>query len=94
MIAFAGMEATAEKPAAAARSRPKSKRVHPVRAYRTAQGMTQMQLAAAIGVTQQDVCRWETCISNPGVRTMAKLAKALKRDAAALLREIVAFQPD
>jgi len=83
------MQAIAEKPVTRAR-----KKVHPVRAYRSALGLTQMELAAAIGVTQQDVCRWETCISNPGVRTLAKLAKALKKDAADLLREITAFEPD
>lgn len=44
---------------------------------RQAAGMTQAQLAAAVGCTQKDVCRWETEEREPKARTLKKLANAL-----------------
>lgn len=44
-----------------------------LKAARQAAGMTQGQLAAAIGCTQRDISRWV----QPGVLTVKKMAQAL-----------------
>lgn len=48
-----------------------------LKAARQAAGMTQGQLAAAIGCTQRDISRWESCKVEPGVLTVKKMAQAL-----------------
>ncbi|MBR5889114.1 MAG: helix-turn-helix transcriptional regulator [Akkermansia sp.] len=40
-------------------------------------GMTQAQLAEAIGCKQKDVSRWEAGLIEPGVLTVKKMAQAL-----------------
>lgn len=47
-----------------------------LRAARLAAGMTQAQLAAAMGCTQKDVSRWEAG-REPGALTLKKMAQAL-----------------
>ena len=48
-----------------------------LKAARMAAGMTQAQLAEAIGCTQKDVSRWEAGLYEPGVLTVKKMAQAL-----------------
>lgn len=48
-----------------------------LRAARQAAGMTQAQLAAAIGCKQKDVSRWEAGQIEPGVLIVKKMAQAL-----------------
>lgn len=48
-----------------------------LKAARQAAGMTQAQLAVAIGCKQKDVSRWEAGIIEPGVLTVKKMAQAL-----------------
>lgn len=48
-----------------------------LRAARQAAGMTQTQLAEAIGCKQKDVSRWEAGTVEPGVLTVKKMAQAL-----------------
>jgi transcriptional regulator with XRE-family HTH domain len=48
-----------------------------LRAARQAAGMTQAQLAEAIGCKQKDVSRWEAGLIEPGVLTVKKMAQAL-----------------
>lgn len=47
-----------------------------LKAARQRAGMTQAQLAEAIGVKQKDVSRWEAG-REPGVLTVKKMAQAL-----------------
>ena len=49
----------------------------PIASARMAAGMTQGQLAEAIGCTQKDVSRWERGTHAPRVETLAKMAEAL-----------------
>ena len=44
---------------------------------RLAKGITQAQLAEAVGTTQGQIARWETGARNPKVPALAKLAQAL-----------------
>lgn len=48
-----------------------------LRVARQAAGMTQVQLAEAIGCKQKDVSRWEAGLIEPGVLTVKKMAQAL-----------------
>lgn len=48
-----------------------------LRAARQAAGMTQTQLADAVGCYQKDISRWEAGTHEPGAQTLKKLAKAL-----------------
>jgi transcriptional regulator with XRE-family HTH domain len=48
-----------------------------IRLVREAKGMTQKQLAAAIGVTQSAVSQWEGGESSPSVKNQLKIASAL-----------------
>lgn len=57
----------------------------PIRAARIAAGMTQQQLADALGVAQQSVTRWETGEREPRVSTLKRIAAALGCDLSALL---------
>lgn len=57
----------------------------PIRAARIAAGMTQQQLADALGVAQQSVTRWETGEREPRVSTLKRIAAVLGCDLSALL---------
>lgn len=50
-----------------------------LRAARKAAGMTQAQLAEAVGCTQKDISRWESGLHEPGALTLKKMAQALGR---------------
>ena len=45
-----------------------------IKEYRQGKGMTQAELAAAVGVPQNNVSRWESGAVSPGVETLRKLA--------------------
>lgn len=57
----------------------------PIRAARIAAGMTQQQLADALGVAQQSVTRWETGEREPRISTLRRIAAVLGCDVTALL---------
>ena len=57
----------------------------PIRAARIAAGMTQQQLADALGIAQQSVTRWETGEREPRVSTLKRIAAVLGCDLSALL---------
>ena len=44
---------------------------------RKAAGMTQKQLADALGCTQKDISRWESGLHEPGALTLKKIAQIL-----------------
>ncbi len=46
----------------------------PLARARMAAGMTQGQMAAALGCSQKDVSRWERGVHSPRVETLAKIA--------------------
>lgn len=48
-----------------------------LRAARKAAGMTQAELAEAIGCRQKDISRWEAGTHEPGALTLKKMAQAL-----------------
>jgi len=48
-----------------------------IRRLRLARGWTQVQLGAALGWSQQAVAKLERDDANPGVDTLAKVARAL-----------------
>lgn len=49
----------------------------PIRAARIAAGMTQQQLADALGISQVSVTRWETGEREPRVSTLNRIASVL-----------------
>lgn len=55
---------------------------------RTARGLTQERLAEEAGLHMTDVARIERAERDPGVRTIAKLARGLGVDSAELLRDL------
>ena len=57
----------------------------PISAARKAAGMTQQQLADALGIAQQSVARWETGEREPRVSTLKRIAAALGCD----LRDLI-----
>lgn len=57
----------------------------PIRAARIAAGMTQQQLADALGIAQQSVARWEAGEREPRVSTLRRIAAVLGCDLSALL---------
>lgn len=61
------------------------KSTSPISAARKAAGMTQQQLADALGIAQQSVARWETGEREPRVSTLKRIAAVLGCDIAALL---------
>lgn len=56
-----------------------------IRKYRKEYGLTQEQLAKAIGVTKSRVSNWEQGINRPDADILAKLCKALKVSPSILL---------
>lgn len=48
-----------------------------LRAARKAAGMTQAELAEAVGCYQKDISRWEAGTHEPGALTLKKMAQAL-----------------
>ncbi len=48
-------------------------------------GLTQSELATAIGVTQKEISRWETGTRTPQVDTIVNICKALNVSADILL---------
>ena len=56
-----------------------------IAALRQARGMTQQQLADALGIAQQSVARWETGEREPRVSTLRRIAAVLGCDLSALL---------
>lgn len=56
-----------------------------IRRARNAQGLTQRQLAAKIGVWPAVLCHWETCARTPNVDSLVRVALALGVPAASLL---------
>ena len=59
------------------RSNPRRTNSSPIAAARLAKGLTQAQLAEAVGTTQGQIARWETGARNPKVPALAKIAQAL-----------------
>lgn len=67
-----------EERASSARKRPrKTSTDSPITRARMAAGMTQGQLAQAIGQTQNDVSRWERGMHQPRTDVLLKIAGAL-----------------
>lgn len=48
-----------------------------LRSARKAAGMTQVQLADALGCHQKDIARWEAAAVEPGVMTVKAMARIL-----------------
>ena len=48
-------------------------------------GMTQVELAKAIGVTQSQIANWESGWRNPKLEALMKIAKALGIDVTSLM---------
>ena len=59
------------------RKAPRPTNDSPIARRRIALGLTQGQLAEAIGNRQVDISRWERGIGNPGSKYLPRLAKAL-----------------
>lgn len=51
-----------------------------LRELREKAGLSQVELAAAVGVQQNTLSRWETAANAPAMGTFPALAKALKLD--------------
>lgn len=49
-----------------------------LKSARLAAGLTQTQLAEAIGCTQVDVSRWEAGKHEPSISTLKRIAQALR----------------
>jgi transcriptional regulator with XRE-family HTH domain len=58
-------------------SKPRPKQGHRLATLRKAAGLSQTELAKAIGVSQQTVAYWETCAAPPRSDVLPKMAKAL-----------------
>lgn len=58
----------------------------PITAARMAAGMTQAQLAEAIGVKPQQIGNWERGIRNPKLDALQKMADALGCDLSDLMK--------
>lgn len=50
---------------------------NPIARMRLAKGLTQGQLAKAVGCLPKDICRWEKGVYRPNVDSAVKLAHAL-----------------
>lgn len=58
-----------------------------IRAARLATGKSQLQVAAALGINQQAVSKWERGTCSPSARRLADLAALLDTTVDALLTE-------
>lgn len=56
-----------------------------IKQARKAAGVTQVQLADALGVYAKDISRWENNVLTPNTLTFAKICKALGASADELL---------
>ena len=59
-----------------------------IKEARLAAGMTQEQLAAAVGVTQPAVTQWENGTTNPRVPALRIIAEVLHTTVDALIEEV------
>lgn len=57
--------------------------------YRARRGITQVQLAQEVGVTQTTISQHETGLTTPSVQVLVKIAKALDVTVDALLEDEV-----
>lgn len=69
------------------RTAPRRTNASHIAAARIRAGMTQAQLAEAIGSTQKEVSLWETGSRCPRATTLLKIARALNCPAEALMPE-------
>lgn len=67
------------------RTAPRRTNASPIAATRRSVGMTQAQLAEAIGATQKEVSLWETGSRCPRATTLLKIARALDCTAESLM---------
>lgn len=63
---------------------------HPIRTARRRKGLTQAELASAVGVSKASVSGWETGQNHPDIRHLARISAALKPHfkVLAFLREV------
>lgn len=59
-----------------------------IKKYREQAGMTQLELAEAIGVTQSAVAMWESGLRKPDIFSLMRISKELKCTTDALLEGI------
>lgn len=59
----------------------------PIAQARIAKGMTQQQLAEAIGVLQQQIAGWETGARKPKIDALMRMADAMGIDWTTLIQE-------
>ena len=64
-----------------------------IRALRTARGLTQEELAAALHVTRQTVSNYENGRSRPDIDMVLRIAQALEADANDVLYGPAALDP-
>lgn len=69
-------------------------RTHPIAIYRRVQGLSQVQLAAQIGVSWQAVQKWEQRGYAPRGETFQRLAQVLGVAPAQLAREIADWRQE
>lgn len=65
--------------------------MHPIVRYRTARGLTQVDLAARVGVNVNSVRAWEDGVY-PRARRFAELARVLEVDPVHLIGELDAWR--
>ena len=56
-----------------------------IKLIRQQKGMTQAQLAAAVGTTSQNISQYERGVRNPKIETLQRIAAALGEDITALI---------
>lgn len=59
------------------RSNPRRTNDSPIAAARLAAGLTQAQLAEAVGVSQQQIARWDASGKNLKMQTLMRIGEAL-----------------
>lgn len=60
----------------------------PIAQRRIALGMTQKQLAEAVGCSPKDICRWELGKCEPRINSLLRLAEALNCTVDELLKDL------
>lgn len=83
----ANADAICEMATISGRQLPRQTNDSPIARMRIARGMTQQQLADAIGVKQKDVTRWERGVYSPRVEKLQQIAAALQCKLEDLVRE-------